>query len=63
MEDLYSNITNGKLSPISKVYSNELWKTIKSCLQQNPMSRPSTNELLENWTVKIYENLCIEFRP
>lgn len=54
MNDLHRNIMRGVYNPIPKVYSNELAAIIYDCLKQNPKERPSVDDLLTNWSLKMY---------
>ena len=50
-------VTKSKVKSIPKQYSHELFDVILQCLKKNPQERPTAKDLLNNWTVKIYENL------
>lgn len=62
MNDLHKNIMRGTYHPIPKLYSNELASIIYSCLKLSPKQRPGVSELLENWSLKMYENICIDYK-
>lgn len=60
MEELYKNVIKGSYPAIPKCYSNELSSIISQCLKVSPEKRPLTSELLDNPTLKIYENICLQ---
>ena len=51
LKDLNSKIQKGKISPIPKFYSDELFSLIKSMIQINPDQRPSCKKLLIHPTI------------
>ena len=63
MEKLFDMVTRAPTPKIPTNYSRELQLIIDACLQKNPGNRPLTKELLTNQTLKIYENLVIDFKP
>lgn len=50
----------GKVKAISRNYSQELFEVILSCLKKNPKERPTVKQLLSNWTIQMYENMCFK---
>lgn len=46
VHSLYLKIIEGKISSIPKFYSKDLELIIRSCLNQDPKKRPSTNKLI-----------------
>ena len=62
LEELYKNVMRGSFNPIPKIYSNELANIVNRCLRLNPSERPTVTELLENWTLKLYENICVDYK-
>jgi NIMA (never in mitosis gene a)-related kinase len=46
LQDLFKRITRGIISPISKVYSEDLYSVIKLCLTVDPLQRPSADQLI-----------------
>lgn len=50
---LVQKIKEGKIEKLPRVYSQDLYEVIKSCLQVNPDRRPSTADLLNNPVVRL----------
>lgn len=63
MEKLFDLVTKAPTPKIPTNYSREMQLIIDSCLQKNPLNRPSIKEILSIQTLKIYENMLIEFKP
>ena len=41
MDQLFKNIQNKQITPISKIYSQNLWNFIELCLKKSPLHRPT----------------------
>lgn len=48
MKGLFKRVCSGKISRISKVYSNDVWVIIKQMLNVNPNNRPDCQRLLDS---------------